>query len=82
LFGSHSLGLSAGYSESKSGNGWNGGANFSVSNSTKKWVSEQTSLTGNSVNIYVENKTTLKGAVIAATSCHPSLKTTPGRQSK
>ncbi len=71
--GSHSLGLSAGYSESEDSDGkttssGNFGANFSVSNSTKKWVSEQTSLTGNSVNIYVENKTTLKGAVIASTS--------------
>ncbi|HSV97265.1 MAG TPA: hemagglutinin repeat-containing protein [Spirochaetota bacterium] len=66
--GSHSLGLSAGYSESKSGSGLNAGGNFSVSSSTRKWVSEQTSLTGNSVNIYVENKTTLKGAVIASTS--------------
>ena len=73
MFGSHSLGLSAGYSESEDSDGkttssGNFGANFSVSSSTKKWVSEQTSLTGNSVNIYVENKTTLKGAVIAATS--------------
>jgi len=71
--GSHSLGLSAGYSESKDSDGkttssGNFGGNFSVSSSTKKWVTEQTSLTGNSVNIYVENKTTLKGAVIAATS--------------
>jgi len=71
--GSHSLGLSAGYSESKDSDGkttssGNFGGNFSVSSSTKKWVSEQTSLTGNSVNIYVENKTTLKGAVIASTS--------------
>jgi len=73
LFGSHSLGLSAGYSESRDSDGkttssGNFGGNFSVSSSTKKWVSEQTSLTGNSVSIYVENKTTLKGAVIASTS--------------
>ncbi|MGV7928471.1 MAG: hypothetical protein AB2L13_06135 [Spirochaetota bacterium] len=73
MFGSHSLGLSAGYSESEDSDGkttssGNFGGNFSVSSSTKKWVTEQTSLTGNSVNIYVENKTTLKGAVIASTS--------------
>jgi len=73
--GSHSLGLSAGYSESKSGNGMNGGANFSVSSSTRKWVTEQTSLTGSSVNIYVENKTTLTGAVIASTSNDLTLNT-------
>ncbi len=66
--GSHSLGLSAGYSSGKDGSGINVGGNFSVSSSTKKWVTEQTSLTGNSVNIYVENKTILKGAVIASTS--------------
>ncbi len=80
MFGSHSLGLSAGYSESKDSDGkttssGNFGGNFSVSSSTKKWVSEQTSLTGNSVNIYVENKTTLKGAVIASTSNDLTLNT-------
>ncbi len=66
--GSHSLGLSAGYSSGKDGSGINVGGNFSASSSTKKWVTEQTSLTGNRVNIYAENKTTLKGAVIASTS--------------
>ena len=73
--GSHSLGLSAGYSSGKDGSGINVGGNFSVSSSTKKWVTEQTSLTGNSVNIYVENKTTLKGAVIASTSNDLTLNT-------
>jgi len=73
--GSHSLGLSAGYSSGKDGSGINVGGNFSVSSSTKKWVCEQTSLTGNSVNIYVENKTTLKGAVIASTSNDLTLNT-------
>ena len=73
--GSHSLGLSAGYSSGKDGSGINVGGNFSVSSSTKKWVTEQTSLTGNSVNIYAENKTTLKGAVIASTSNDLTLNT-------
>ncbi len=73
--GSHSLGLSAGYSSGKDGSGINVGGNFSVSSSTKKWVTEQTSLTGNSVNIYAENKTTLKGAVISSTSNDLTLNT-------
>jgi hypothetical protein len=78
--GSHSLGLSAGYSESKDSDGkksssGNFGGNFSLSSSNRRWVTEQTSLTGNSVNIYVEKKTTLTGAVIASTSNDLTLNT-------